>query len=513
MPSPTLRHSTVTELSPSLQLAVNHTLPRVLVRVILLLVLGLGISLCCISALSIKFIPDFEDGVNYFTYTISLLVCAAACLPFAIQNKGSLRLRWSLFAGSCTAGAVSYLFAAVTQFGWLHSAGSVFYLLLFSAISGMLILIATTLFFSRITRTMAALDAIQMMLFGLLFYTLAYNPHTKDMFAENHLVVVTAVRSFYFVTAMVALPAASSPGESRFLRLLSVYLGLQAVVAFLMDQVGYQWLHSAGPDIFGFPETLANTFFAYMLVRTFYEKKTASVLSQPTLFVRNLMPLFMALGNVALAFLVLARYAELAMIAIICSLILFALRTVLLQSESAVESERLEERNRQLEVLATCDALTGVGNRRSIAAALEELNQSARYDVFALVLVDTDWFKQANDRHGHLYGDEVLIRIAEALQSGAKKIRGAHCARLGGDEFALLVPGLDTSEAFDFAEELRVGVADLEMEAGERMISISVGATVSRLSIGLTFEKLMSRADEALYRAKSQGRNRVAMWS
>jgi diguanylate cyclase (GGDEF)-like protein len=512
MSSPALQHSTVTELSPRLQLAVDNELPRGPKRVILLGMLALMGVLCGATALAIRFVPVLEDGVTYFAFAISFLVCAGACLTFAIQKKGSLRLRWSFFAGSCAANTCGYSVAGMTQFGWLRTEGSTFYLLLFSATSAMLILLAATLFFSRSTRTMAVLDTIQAMLFGVLYYALSYNPHTKDLFSENHLVIATAVRIFYFTTAMVALPASSSKGEARFLRLLSTFLGLQAVSSFLMCQVGYQWLQGK-PDIWGFPETIFNVSFAYLLLRTFYRKKATSVPLQSTLFVRNLMPLFLALGNVALALLALPRYSVLAMIAIFCSLILFALRTVLLQNESAVESAQLEERNRQLEQLATCDALTGVGNRRSLTTAIEQLNQSQRYDLFALVLVDTDWFKQANDFHGHLYGDDVLIRIAQVLGSGTQRIRDGHCARLGGDEFALLLPGLNTAEAFDFAEELRTGVSELSLQAGERTISISVGATVSRLSIGLSFEKLMSRADEALYRAKSLGRNRVAMWS
>jgi diguanylate cyclase (GGDEF)-like protein len=75
-----------------------------------------------------------------------------------------------------------------------------------------------------------------------------------------------------------------------------------------------------------------------------------------------------------------------------------------------------------------------------------------------------------------------------------------------------LLPNLDAAAAMEFAEEIRVRVSDLKLQAGEHSISISLGATVARLTAGLTFESLMRRADEALYRAKSMGRNRVEMW-
>jgi diguanylate cyclase (GGDEF)-like protein len=147
-----------------------------------------------------------------------------------------------------------------------------------------------------------------------------------------------------------------------------------------------------------------------------------------------------------------------------------------------------------------------------VISALAKCLASPNLETISLVLVDADRFKEANDNHGHQYGDEVLVRIANVLRSASETIAHGHCARLGGDEFALLLPNLDCAAAMEFAEEIRLRVSDLKLQAGDHSISISLGATVARLAAGLTFESLMSRADEALYRAKSMGRNRVEMW-
>jgi len=189
------------------------------------------------------------------------------------------------------------------------------------------------------------------------------------------------------------------------------------------------------------------------------------------------------------------------------------LRSLLLQGQVGAEREKLYERNLHLEQLITRDALTGAGNRLSLMASIAELVRSRGRQRFALVLLDADWFKQANDRHGHLYGDQVLVAIDEVLRSAAGAVPSGHGARLGGDEFALLLPGLDAEGALAAAERVRQQVKELALRAGDRVITISVGVTAAESSAGLMFETLMSRADEALYRAKSLGRDRVELWT
>jgi diguanylate cyclase (GGDEF)-like protein len=302
--------------------------------------------------------------------------------------------------------------------------------------------------------------------------------------------------------------------------LFTIFLGLQFVACVLANQVSYVWLHYEYASVWDIPETIFNMAFAVMAVLAFSRANLRTGLStpalaegaRPTLFVRNLMPSFLALGNVALGLLVMLEYPLVGVVAVLIAPLGYVFRAALLQSQDAREREVLGEANRELEQLTTHDALTGAGNRRSVVAALARCVESKKLETVSLLLVDADWFKQANDNHGHQYGDEVLVRIALVLRSASQAIPDGHCARLGGDEFVVLLPNLDAAATQEIAEEIRLGVSDLKLQAGEQTISISLGATVARLTAGLTFESLMSRADEALYRAKSMGRNRVEMW-
>ncbi len=158
-----------------------------------------------------------------------------------------------------------------------------------------------------------------------------------------------------------------------------------------------------------------------------------------------------------------------------------------------------------LEKLATLDELTGLGNRRGLNDYLSRaLSQVDRQQTdLTLVALDIDHFKQINDTHGHDAGDEVLQRVASAIQ---QIIRGDDSAfRQGGEELSV-VAATSFRGASILAEKLRKSV-ETSHNAGEAPVTVSLGVSMAR--IGDTLEKLTKRADEALYKAKDNGRNRV----
>jgi diguanylate cyclase (GGDEF)-like protein len=469
----------------------------------------LAAILCGIFGVALRGDLIKADGVGYFCYAVVLCVAAAACIPYARRERGVARLRWMLFSIACFYESMNFLVAGLTRMGWLYFAYSQFMGAWLHALSGSLLLVAATMLFSRASRPMMVLDTVQALLFCLLRFALIFAPREKDLFQKNHLLVSTATLGFLMLTSMAGMAGSASRSETRFLRLLSVFLGLQFVGVFLMNQVSFQWLHHQAASVWDMAEIPLTMGFVVVAVLYFNRAESGLRRARRSIFLRNLTPSFLALGNVALGLVVLPEYPTAAMTLILLAVVCYALRTGLLQSEAGLERDRLYESNRRLEQLATCDALTGAGNRRSLMAAMIDLTRSQDMECFTLVLIDADWFKQANDHHGHLHGDQVLVAIADLLRDSMETIPDAHCARLGGDEFALLLPNCDSEAAFEFAEEVRQGVTALALQAGERTISVSVGATVSTLSAGLTFEGLMSRADEALYRAKTLGRNRV----
>jgi two-component system cell cycle response regulator len=167
----------------------------------------------------------------------------------------------------------------------------------------------------------------------------------------------------------------------------------------------------------------------------------------------------------------------------------------------------LLDTNRRLEELSMTDGLTRVGNRRAFDERLDSAYEHARrYErPLSLVLVDLDHFKSINDAHGHDVGDHVLRAVADVLADSSR--HSDFVARIGGEEFAVLLPETPLFEAMQFGEKLRCSIAVAPIAAGP--VTISVGIANMPHSRVTTRGELFHAADQALYRAKANGRNRV----
>lgn len=185
-------------------------------------------------------------------------------------------------------------------------------------------------------------------------------------------------------------------------------------------------------------------------------------------------------------------------------------RVILLAVATALAFEAVR-RAQRLRLTATRDRLTGLYNRGyAEGRAAEELERGARYDhPFAVAMLDVDFFKQFNDRHGHAAGDHVLRTVARRLEAGA---RGTDIvARWGGEEFLVLFPETTAGDAAARLDRFRERLAAEEATfAGRALGHITVSAGVAAWPAdGTDVAQLVSRADERLYVAKQAGRNRV----
>jgi diguanylate cyclase (GGDEF)-like protein len=167
----------------------------------------------------------------------------------------------------------------------------------------------------------------------------------------------------------------------------------------------------------------------------------------------------------------------------------------------------------ELRFQATHDLLTGIFNRARVVDALRsELSRQRReHHSFGVILVDIDHFKKVNDTYGHLYGDEVLRTVARRMKECVRPYDTV--GRYGGEEFLIIVPSSDAAGTMTLAERIRaaVGSTPVPTQAGDIHITASLGAAVSTDPRKGDPQLLLHLADQALYRAKEQGRNRAEL--
>lgn len=163
---------------------------------------------------------------------------------------------------------------------------------------------------------------------------------------------------------------------------------------------------------------------------------------------------------------------------------------------------------RQLEDLVATDELTGLFNRRHfLRLASRELKTMDADVVHGLALIDLDHFKRINDVHGHAAGDQVLQAFAAVATACLRE--GDVLARYGGEEFVLLLPDCNAERLTSCCERLRIAFTDVEL-VGLNVSHISLSAGMTLLELGDDLDNALQRADQALYRAKRDGRNRCA---
>jgi diguanylate cyclase (GGDEF)-like protein len=231
---------------------------------------------------------------------------------------------------------------------------------------------------------------------------------------------------------------------------------------------------------------------------------TAATFGIAALFLLTDKPIGLPHGNE------LERFATMLMFALTIGRCMFlgifssSMRQSLYQS-----GQKLKEAYRRIEELAELDELTGSFNRRCIMRLLEEeIARSARLNTpCSIALIDLDFFKRINDRHGHPTGDEVLRTFAITVFANIRTID--RFGRYGGEEFLLVLPETVTESAAHMLERLRTIIAELDWSAFSPGMQVTMSAGVATLRTDESSDTFLARADSALYDAKARGRNRI----
>ena len=169
--------------------------------------------------------------------------------------------------------------------------------------------------------------------------------------------------------------------------------------------------------------------------------------------------------------------------------------------------QQIKNHINQLDIEIQTDALTGIANRRTFNLVIKEQIQNGT--PFSLIMLDIDFFKKVNDTFGHLKGDDVLIYLARTMQGLSRE--GDLCFRYGGEEFSIIVPYGDAETATVIAERLRMKLESTACPTGN-IITVSLGISVYP-EHGQDPKEMISAADKALYRSKSEGRNKTTVYS
>lgn len=186
-----------------------------------------------------------------------------------------------------------------------------------------------------------------------------------------------------------------------------------------------------------------------------------------------------------------------------------------LEEKVKLRTRALHEANSKLKKLTEIDPLTGLYNRRKIMAVLDDVIEKAKNShatsSLSLLILDADHFKAINDNYGHVVGDEVLRNIARRSEILLRP--GDPIGRIGGEEFMAILQNTQADQALKVANRLREGIAQTKFNDSngkEFQVTLSIGLSI--LKPGDSIKEIYERADQCLYEAKNNGRNKVVQY-
>ena len=374
-------------------------------------------------------------------------------------------------------------------------------------------------------RAVFALNLAQIALALILSYALLYRMSMSPQAASTVMGrIYGAACVLLAVMSLVRMFAWASVEERQSVRLLGLVLWTYLPIEVGMDYATARWNLHAGTILdllWSVPFFLAGWQALHMpILRPELEPNLTT--HRGRLLVEALCPMLITAGIFALAASITRQHPILGLSAIFVLLTIRGVQSAVVQMnylsgrDLLLERERdLEEVNARLRQMSLEDPLTGIANRRRFEDALQRAwrRGARREQPLALLMLDIDFFKGVNDHHGHSYGDECLVRIAHMMKGHARRPDDI-VARLGGEEFVLLLPDTDNRGAMGVARHLQesveaLGVLNKASPFAQKLtVSIGVGS-VNRPRNGVDPAMLVDCADQALYDAKREGRNRT----
>lgn len=486
-------------------------------HVVLFVVVYMGLQAICI-----KLFPAHTMGVSYPFMVLAPWLAMAVCWWHARASAVRTRLLWTLLATALAIWGVGIIFAAWEDLSFYNPmAGADFSDFLFFVYGMPVLLAISSPTEGERNSALVWLDAIQVLMTAFLIYVAAFSVlpfahRAGHPLSVSRLLVTYNIEGFALAgAATLRLLAYTNDGEERrFYQILSSYLWVYAFAAALYNHITISTNEHTG--LYDLLTVLPFALLAIGAVVLFREREDTVQSSRRkalTLFIDNASPIFFTIALLILAAALVREHFYIGMSGVAVALAVYAIRATLLQSRYLHAEQELQNARDKMEAMSLTDSLTGVANRRNFDRTLEvEWRRSVRRkSPLSLLMIDVDFFKNLNDKYGHPYGDACLIEIAHALQTALPRTADL-LARYGGEEFGVILSATDSRGADTVAFRMREFVRALHLKNETpigRFVTISIGIATYTFPHDGSSETLIKAADEALYRAKRRGRDRI----
>jgi len=457
--------------------------------------------------------PPLADGWCYFLFAASSALAAYVIVRYASRSHGFVAFRWALFASYAIALIVVYFVSFANNFIAFNAA------LTRNALTAggiTLALVALTLPSRADLHAERFIDIAVALAFCALRFAVMFAPQNIFSSDEVKVLYFTFTSIIGFLIALMAC-SASTEAERPLFRTAALYFGMLSIGAICCNQISGTLLHQWDAGKWTVTETLCLVVFSLAATYNLDHAPRPRRISSSSLLIQSVLPFTMSLLIIGISILLMPQRRWLGIVGIVAGISAQLARTVVIHQRLRRESELLRLSNTRLDELAHFDSLTGLRNRRSFQVAISKAlhllpiqKENPETQVAALILFDVDGFKGANDSFGHLHGDNCLVEIASLLKS-VVAAADEHTFRLGGDEFAAILTARDVHGTLELASDLCERVAALQLHGMDRHLTISAG--VALLSTGLDSHGLLHSADLAMYRAKMQGGDCVALFT
>jgi diguanylate cyclase (GGDEF)-like protein len=457
-----------------------------------------------------------DDLAAFMVIVLGLLRIACCLWLFARLSAFPARFRWLSFACGAILGNIStqiYVWrdVFVSTHAYLSVSASLFTSL---ACIPILLSIASN-FNQRDPLAVRWIDlVIGLTLGGLFTVQFLFPPSAQAASAQASILSVNRLIDFedifLLICAALQFIMSDTVEDRRYAYLFFFYMGVTAPLLAMRNR----WAALSPSTIWDFAIDIPPLVFILLALNPMPAWVRNFRAPDKIVFpVRGGSPLFMSLALTLLGIGVSGSHFYVGNAGVLIGIVGYGLRNALIHGKLLETEDRLVMAQQELEVQASRDGLTGLPNRRMFDETLSrEWRVSSRTGApLSMLMIDIDRFKSLNDTYGHQRGDECLVAVATAIHDMLARA-GDFVSRYGGEEFAVILPGTSIAGAELVAERLRAGVIDLAiLNSGSQYgyVTISIGVAAGDAITIPDLASLLKASDDALYRAKRAGRNRV----